>query len=655
MLGRSIAQYEIIEILGRGGMGVVYKALDTRLRRPVAIKMLPAELARDEASKKRLFAEARAASSLNHPNICTVYEIGEERDRLFLVMEYLTGHSLATEVARGPLEVRRAVQIAIQLAEALEMAHEHRVIHRDLKPSNVQVTEGGTAKILDFGLARIVEEVDPRSPTRSSVDARLTEPGTVAGTAAYMSPEQIRAEPLDARTDIFSFGVVLYEMLTGRPPFSGSSVFEVTASILRDEPPPMRQFSPGVPQALVEIVSRCLAKNCDNRYPDAAQLLTALQGQRSGTGTNPNIPPAIAVLYFENLSGETDDEYFRDGMTEDIITELCKIRVLRVFPRSAILEYRDKPVSASNIARDLAAAYVLTGSVRRSGDRLRITTQLVAGRSGQLIWGERYDRTMEDVFAIQDEIARTIASALSITLSPHEEQAIAQKPTENPQAYDRYLRARSFARRCTQPDLEYAVEMYEHAIALDAGFALAYAGLANACGIFLRLAWTGRGLDGERGVRSQAGTRSAPRASGSAGGTRAHSLVPAPRLRCVHPLRAAGHRTETRHRGRVLDTGPGVRDHESTGGSRRARGKCRRGYRRRLQHVHSVYLRAAASGKERGSRCASTTACCDPGAARDVGSRGRSRANIACRALRRARAARSNGRGDPQSRQSSPE
>jgi len=483
MLGQTIAQYEIVEILGRGGMGVVYRALDTRLKRTVAIKMLPAELSWDERSKKRLFAEARAASSLNHPNICTVYEIGEVRDKLYLVMEYLAGHNLATEIARGPLHVNRTLQIALQVAHALERAHQHRVIHRDIKPSNIQIAEDGTVKILDFGLARVVTEIDPQSPTRSSTDGFLSEPGTVAGTAAYMSPEQIRGEPLDGRSDIFSFGVVMYEMLTGRAPFRGASVFDLTASILRDEPPPLTQLVPGVPSAMAEVVARCLVKDRDHRYPVVARLRTALETLRTGPKTAHDSAPAIAVLYFENLSGETD-EYFRDGMTEDIITELCKIRDLRVFPRSAILEYRDKPVTAGIIARNLAATHVLTGSLRRSGDRLRITTQLVAGQSGQLLWGERYDRKLEDVFAIQDEIARTIAAALSITLSPHEEHAIAQKPTEDLQAYDCYLRGRSFTRRCTQPDLEYAVEMYEHAIALDSSFALAYAGLANVCGMF---------------------------------------------------------------------------------------------------------------------------------------------------------------------------
>jgi serine/threonine protein kinase/Flp pilus assembly protein TadD len=484
MLGKIISHYEIIELLGHGGMGVVYKALDSRLQRAVAIKMLPSEFASDEIRKKRLMVEARAASALSHPNICTVYEIGEAEGNLFLVMEFLKGHTLSKEIAGRPVELHRALDIAIQIVQALEKAHQHNIIHRDIKPSNIYLTEDCLVKLLDFGLARVVKEMEPDMISKADTATRLTEPGNVAGTVNYMSPEQISGAGGDARSDIFSCGAVLYEMLTGKTPFRGATLFEIASSILRDQPTPVAHFNSNVSPAFERVIDKCIVKNRDLRYRSMADLLADLKLLREGPKLEQDAKPAIAVLYFENLSSNKSDEYFRDGMTEDVITELSKIRNLRVFPRSAILEYRDKPITAPKIAQQLNATHVLTGSVRRSGNRFRITTQLVAGSTGQSIWGERYDRQLQDILDIQDEIARMIASALRIALSPHEERAIAHKPTENTQAYDYYLRGRGYARRCTQPDLEFAIEMYEHAIALDPNFALANAGLANVCGMF---------------------------------------------------------------------------------------------------------------------------------------------------------------------------
>jgi len=506
MIGQTVSHYRILEKLGGGGMGVVYSAHDTVLDRNVALKFLPPDSTKDRQTLDRFLREARAAASLSHSNICTVHEIGEHDGQPFIVMERLEGRTLKHLIEGKPLKIERILDVGIQITDALEAAHAKGITHRDIKPANIFVTKSGQAKVLDFGLAKLAsvrlggqDSTGTGARESTLLSDNITGPGTAMGTISYMSPEQARGEDIDARADLFSFGVVLYEMGTGKQAFEGTTSAVVFDAILNGTPKAATEWNPEIPLQLENIINKALEKDRDLRYQTAVELradLKRLKRDRESGGrhTPAKGSPAasgehgalgrqeksVAVLYFENLSSAKEDEYFRDGMTEDIITELANIKDLKVFPRPAMLPYRDKSVTAPQVGQELKASYVLGGSLRRAGNRLRITAQLVETGSGHTLWAQRYDREMADVFEVQDEIARSIAQAFRINLSPQEERKIARKPTENSLAYDYFLRGRSYTRR---ESLEFALQMFEQAVKLDPSFAAAYAGIANACGM----------------------------------------------------------------------------------------------------------------------------------------------------------------------------
>jgi serine/threonine protein kinase/Tfp pilus assembly protein PilF len=494
MTGQTVSHYTILNKLGSGGMGVVYEAEDTRLGRHVALKFLPPELAGDSQALERFQREARAASALNHPNICTVYAIEQHERQHFIAMELLEGQSLVDLVHAQAVPIAEVVSFGIQVADALESAHARGIVHRDIKPGNIFVTARKQVKILDFGLAKFdALRLAPTAQEETVVPSQgeITRPGMALGTISYMSPEQARGQLTDSRSDLFSLGTVLYQMATGVLPFQGDTSAVVFEAILNRAPQSPLQIDPKLPAAFGHIIEKALEKNRELRYQTATDLKTDLSrlkrdlesGEKPAAADNSgrkSQPKSVAVLYFQNVGGVADDEYFRDGITEDIITELSKIKGLNVFSRPTVLAYRDKQVTPTQIQQQLHADSVLTGTVRRAGNRLRISA-LVDTHTDFQLWSERYDCELRDVFEVQDEIATKIASALRVTLTPQEQEALASKPTDNLQAYDLYLRGKSYARRQTRQDLEFAYQMFQNAVKQDPNFALAYAAMANVC------------------------------------------------------------------------------------------------------------------------------------------------------------------------------
>jgi serine/threonine protein kinase/Flp pilus assembly protein TadD len=474
-----IAQYPVECELGRGGMGVVYLARDPRLDRRVAIKVLSAQWATGELLG-RFEQEARLAAQLNHPNIATVYELGEVEQTCYIAMEFVEGRTLREHLLQpGPMPLDEVLAIAIQMAEGLAAAHERRIIHRDFKPQNVMLTTGGRVKILDFGIARSFDPADCRpAPDR---DTPGTTDRVVLGTPGYMAPEQIAGEPGDARSDVFSFGVVLYEMVTGEPPFMGGTDRELLAATVRGAHRSVQQVIPGAPPVLARIVGRCLSRDRAGRYPSSADLLNELRDAARTVGeAEGKAMPSVAVLPFANLSPDAETDYFADGMATEIITALSRIEALRVVSRTSSFAFRGRDMDVRAIGRQLDVQSVLEGSVRKAAGRLRITARLVNVTDGYQLWSEHYDRDLRDIFAIQDEIARNIARALRVVLTDEEERAISRLPTGELEAYDDYLRGRQFFYQRGK-SYELAVRWFKRAIRIDPGFALAHAGVAEAC------------------------------------------------------------------------------------------------------------------------------------------------------------------------------
>jgi eukaryotic-like serine/threonine-protein kinase len=453
--GQRIGPYQLESCIGAGGMGEVYKARDTRLNRTVAIKVLPAHVASDARARERFEREARAVAALNHPHICTLHDIGSQEGVDFLVMEYIDGATL-----RGPMPQEEVVRLATQIAAALASAHQHGILHRDLKPGNVMLTEVG-AKLLDFGLAKSLN---------AEADVAATRAGMVVGTVAYMSPEQASGQPLDARSDIFSFGAVLYEMLSGNRAFGGTTMGQVLSAVVRDEPPPLHTDS-----TLAPIVRRCLAKHPGERFQTMEEVQAALQ---RAVVTPVKEAPSIAVLPFASMSADADNEFFSDGISEEIINALAQIEGLQVAARSSSFSFKGKSVEVAEIARRLNVRHLLEGSVRKAGTRVRVTAQLVDASSGFDLWSERYDRQIADIFDVQDEIAHAIVKRLKVVFAADAVRLV-KVTTKNTEAYQEYLKGRAMLYR-RGPWIAKALECFQKAVALDPAYAQALAGVADA-------------------------------------------------------------------------------------------------------------------------------------------------------------------------------
>jgi serine/threonine protein kinase/Tfp pilus assembly protein PilF len=489
MIGKKISHYKILEKLGEGGMGVVYKAQDTKLDRVVALKFLPHDLTADTAEKERFVHEARAASALDHPNIATIYEIDEKEGECFISMAFIEGKSIKAMIQEKIISLEEILNFSIQIAEGLNAAHLKNIIHRDIKSENIMVTPGGIAKITDFGIAKL-KDADP-----------LAGDGVVLGTLEYMSPEQVQGLSVDARSDIFSLGVVMYEMMTGELPFKGEHQTALIYSIMMETPSSLDTFKEDISEEFQQIMDKALHKEVTERYQNASEFLVDLKKLQKdpdlwykGTAKKEaESRPSVAVMYLENLGGGKEDDYFVAGMTEDIITDLCHIEGLRVLSRSDVLPFRGQPVNVKEIGKKLSVDYMLEGSVRKVQNQLRINAQLVKVSDGFHLWAERFDQELKNVFDLQAEVANKIASALKVKLQPSEIVQMGKKPTFSVEAYDYYLRGRDYYWKLNKKDIEFAIKMYEKALEIDGDYTLAYAGLADAY-VFMYEAYIDRSL-----------------------------------------------------------------------------------------------------------------------------------------------------------------